>query len=91
MALLDDLNNVINILVCNDDEPETSNMISYNENNLAFIGGDYVNGYFYPPKPYDSWIRDNGNWQAPIPYPIDDKNYKWNEDILNWEEIQVSE
>jgi len=50
-----------------------------------------------PEKLFDSWIFDNDlyKWNPPIEYPVFDpenpKYYKWNEDILNWEEIQASE
>lgn len=50
-----------------------------------------------PSKPFESWTFDSDLyvWEAPIPYPdFDEENpkyYEWNEDILNWEEIQVSE
>jgi len=60
----------------------------------AYVGGDYVDGYFYPPKPYPSWTRNNGNWISPISKPIlteeqvlEGKYYKWNEEIQNWELI----
>jgi hypothetical protein len=60
----------------------------------AYVGGDYVNGYFYPPQPYPSWTRNNGNWISPIQKPIlteeqvlEGKYYKWNEEIQNWELI----
>ena len=62
--------------------------------NPAYVGGDYVNGYFYPPQPYPSWTRDNGKWIAPISTPtltseqIDNKNYYiWNEETTSWENI----
>ena len=44
---------------------------------------------FIPPKPYASWIlnEETFSWNAPTAYPQDDKRYKWNEDILNWEEL----
>jgi hypothetical protein len=56
---------------------------SYNEEHDAFIA----------PKPYPSWILnlETLDWEAPIPYPEDGKVYVWNEDILNWEEIEIEE
>ena len=60
-------------------------IIAYDNNNPAFIGGDYVDGKFYPPQPYSSWNRDGqGNWNAPIPYPDDANRYIWNEETLSW-------
>lgn len=59
--------------------------------NYAGIGYTYDidNDVFYAPKPYNSWILDNNTWmwQSPVPYPNDDKQYSWNEEIINWVEI----
>jgi hypothetical protein len=85
MAVLNDNNEVINIIVSSDDEPETQKLISYSEENPAYIGGDYFEGYFYPPKPFPSWTRDSlGSWESPIPYPNDNIMYSWNEDQGDW-------
>lgn len=44
---------------------------------------------FIRPKPYDSWILNNRNrWEAPIPIPDEENNYRWNEDIKNWEIVE---
>jgi len=50
---------------------------SYDENRDAFI----------PPKPFESWILDEGIclWQPPLPYPEDGGNYRWDEDLFSWE------
>jgi len=43
---------------------------------------------FISPKPYPSWSLDlNHDWQAPTPYPTDDKSYLWDEATLNWIEV----
>jgi hypothetical protein len=59
--------------------------------NYAGIGYIYdsVNDVFYPQQPYPSWILNETiwAWEAPVPMPTGDKLYKWNETILNWEEI----
>lgn len=41
---------------------------------------------FIPQKPMNSWVLDEETciWQPPIPYPDDDFNYNWNEQIRNW-------
>jgi hypothetical protein len=40
---------------------------------------------FIEPSPYPSWTLDeNYDWQAPIPYPTDGKEYLWNEQELAW-------
>lgn len=59
--------------------------------NYAGIGYTYnrTNDVFYAPKPYTSWILNESTWlwEAPIPYPEDDKKYIWDEDTTNWKEI----
>jgi hypothetical protein len=72
---------------------------SYNCNfrkRYAAIGDHYdvERDAFISPKPFDSWILNDDTclWESPIPHPDDtSKAYNWNEDILNWEEIQASE
>ena len=68
---------------------------SYNSNirkNYAGIGFTYdsVRDAFIPPKPFDSWLLDEDTcqWNAPTPYPQDDKRYVWDEEQLNWKEIE---
>jgi hypothetical protein len=48
---------------------------------------------FISPKPFESWIfnEENLDWKPPVDLPKDDKAYGWNEDIVNWEEIQIPE
>ena len=40
-------------------------------------------------KPYPSWIgnEETMTWEAPTPYPQDDKYYSWNEEQLAWVEM----
>lgn len=59
---------------------------------FAGIGDIYDEQYdvFYSPKPYPSWILkvDNSNvpyWTAPVPRPVDNDFYIWNELDLIWE------
>ena len=68
---------------------------SYNGNirkNFAGIGYTYdsVRDAFIPQKPFDSWLlnEDTCQWYPPTPYPTDDKNYVWDEEQLNWKEIE---
>jgi hypothetical protein len=59
--------------------------------NYAGIGYTYDESIdaFYAPKPFPSWTLDaNAQWQAPTPYPTDDKIYSWNEATLSWEEVK---
>jgi len=89
VAVFDESNKVINIILCNDDYIIKNNEIIYTNQNPAYIGGDYVDGYFYPAQPFASWVRSQGNWQAPIPMPTTEgKFYYWSEDDLSWRERQ---
>lgn len=91
MAVLSSTGIVENIVIYEDSEPETENLVTYTEENPAYIGGDYVAGCFYPPQPFDSWTRQEGKWIAPTPKPTDGFTYYWNESELAWELIDFSE
>jgi hypothetical protein len=57
--------------------------------NFAGIGYQYdqTRDAFIPPKPFNSWILNENTciWEAPIPMPIDDNQYSWNEETLSWD------
>ena len=59
--------------------------------NYAEIGGEYDSSRdaFIPPQPQASWIlnEDTCQWQPPVAYPTDGKNYTWNEDTETWSEL----
>jgi hypothetical protein len=59
--------------------------------NYAGIGYTYdsVKDAFIAPQPYPSWTLDEITcvWKAPVAYPVDDKNYNWDEDNTAWVEI----
>ena len=64
---------------------------SYNKNmrkNFASIGYTYdqTRDAFIPPKPFESWILNETTciWEAPVDYPDDGENYKWNEETKQW-------
>jgi len=67
---------------------------SYNANfrkNYAGIGYTYDEALdaFVAPQPYPSWVLDeNAQWQAPVPYPTDGKNYSWDEATQSWVEVE---
>ena len=44
---------------------------------------------FIEPKLYASWTLNETTcrWEAPVAYPDDGKEYKWNEETTSWEEI----
>lgn len=59
--------------------------------NYAGIGYTYdsVRDAFIPPQTYPSWKinEDTCQWEAPIPYPNDGKDYRWDEPTLSWIEV----
>ena len=60
--------------------------------NYAGIGFTYNESLdaFIPPKLFNSWILDEETceWRSPVPRPIDDKEYIWSEDNLEWQEVE---
>lgn len=68
---------------------------SYNGNfrkNYAGPGFTYdaTRDAFIEPKPWNSWVLNEATckWEAPIPFPNDDKDYLWSEDDLTWKEVE---
>ena len=59
--------------------------------NYAGIGYTYdsENDVFYAPKPYSKWVLNESSWtwEAPEEYPDDGKEYIWNDNKGEWEEI----
>jgi len=56
--------------------------------NYAGIGYTYNKTLdaFIPPKTYDSWVLNVNTcqWDAPVPYPTDGKEYSWDEKTKSW-------
>jgi len=49
---------------------------------------DQTKDIFIAVRPFASWTLDeNSDWQAPKDYPDDGKEYYWNEDKKDWEEL----
>lgn len=68
---------------------------SYNatiRKNFAGIGFTYDSDKdaFIAPQPYESWTLDEDTcrWEAPVAYPTDGKMYSWDEESLNWIEVE---
>tara|TARA_R100000687_G_C6291346_1_gene91583 strand:- start:55 stop:444 length:390 start_codon:yes stop_codon:yes gene_type:complete len=59
--------------------------------NFAGIGYTYdqTRDAFISPKPYASWVLNETtcNYDPPVAYPNDGKDYKWNEAKTKWDEI----
>lgn len=78
---------VVNIKICDDDyQPEPYEV---EVTDAAWIGGDYVGGVFYPPQPFPSWTRVEGEWLPPVPMPDDGERYSWNEDAQEWQAVET--
>jgi hypothetical protein len=62
--------------------------------NYAGIGYTYdeARDAFIPPKPYDSWVLDEGTclWVAPIAYPAEGEHV-WDEQAGDWVEVTDAE
>jgi hypothetical protein len=60
--------------------------------NYAGVGYSYdrTRDAFIPPQPYPSWTlnEDTCLWEAPVLKPKDGKVYDWNEETINWKEIE---
>jgi len=97
--------NVVNIAVFDDPSEELLRHFieAHNVDDIipttdkAVIGGEYDGVKFWSIRYFQSWIKNEelNEWEPPIPYPVfdpeDPRHYEWNEDILNWEEVQLSE
>lgn len=59
--------------------------------NFAGIGFTYDESRdaFISPKPYASWVLNEQTccWNAPVAYPNDGKNYRWDETTTSWVEV----
>ena len=54
------------------------------------LGYHYFGGYFYSSQPYPSWTRNQGNWEAPTPLPVEEgKRFAWDENTLAWVEVET--
>lgn len=77
-------NNIVKNVILAEDDWNYDGYIEFNDENPAYIGGEYLEGYFYPPQIYSSWTKDKGKWLPPVPYPNDDRIYEWSEEQQNW-------
>jgi hypothetical protein len=86
VAVFNDSSKVINIINVNDDYELNTNEMFYTDDNPAYIGGDYFDGYFYAKQPFASWTRSEGRWISPIPYPTTEGRFYWDEELGDWVE-----
>jgi len=98
-AELDKDNKVINVIQAVDEEFIKTLGSSYIETfeSETVVGARAAKGFtydaskkaFFPPKPYPSWVFDEktNTYEAPVTYPTDSKQYKWNESSKKWDEV----
>ena len=59
--------------------------------NYAGIGYTYDQNKdaFIPPQPFLSWALNETTclWDSPMPYPNDNKRYRWDESTISWVEL----
>ena len=91
-------NEAIGIEFCTNLLGGTWKQTSYNariRKNYAGVGYKYdaTLDAFIPPQPFASWTLNNetAQWEAPTPYPTDDKRYTWDEATTAWVEVPVGE
>ncbi len=61
--------------------------------NFAGIGYTYDEDRdaFIPPRSYKGWILNEQTctWESPIPLPNDGNKYRWNQETLSWDLIEI--
>lgn len=88
-------NGIVSNIVVADAEwanAQTDTVVEYTDTNPAYIGGDYVDGFFYSPQPFASWTRSSGVWVAPVIMPTsveENKAWIWNETTVSWVNMDV--
>jgi len=93
-AVLDKDSKVLNIIVAPSLEAAESATSSFCVliplGTFVDFGYHYFSGYFYSPQPYPSWTRNQGNWEAPTPMPVEEgKRFAWDENTLAWVEVET--
>ena len=94
-AFINEDNEVINIAAFDDEATheliqlicETNNGKEYYDLSIygtTAIGGEFYNNRLWLPKPHESWIRGEQEWEPPFFPPNDGFEYYWSESILNW-------
>ena len=71
----------------NSNEPDEGVALRKNYAGMGYTY-DQTRDAFIEPKPYPSWELDEDTcgWNAPTPFPDDEKEYHWDEDTTNWVE-----
>lgn len=99
-ALIDENDVVLTCVIVSEDDLQylddiissngASIAIEYTQSEPAYIGGTWNGEYFAPPQPYLSWTLETvtlRQWVPPVPAPLDNKPYVWDEETLSWVEF----
>ena len=96
-AFIDANDTVTDILLFDSHEVSLLEQVKELKNSKEYVscceyGTGYVNGTwdgtkFWLPKPFPSWVKGINNWEAPIAYPTNGKNYTWDEETISWIEV----
>ena len=72
---------------------ETYELFLWAENDSIKIEKTFELNIPKPQQNFESWTWNDINkiWEAPVPYPEDNKIYTWNEETQNWEEVTEEE
>ena len=72
----------------NTPDPDQSKAFRKNYAGIGFKF-DRIRDAFIPPQDLPSWTLNEFSclWEAPTPYPIDGKPYRWDEATLSWVEF----
>lgn len=67
---------------------------SYNNNIRGIYAGlgysyNEEEDIFVTPQPFPSWTRNGSLWEAPTPMPTDGQLWRWVEDDLNWQLVDI--
>lgn len=95
IAFVDNNNKVVNVALFEDDATvELIELICADNGGVAYydtaiygvteVGGEFFDNYLYTKSPFPSWLKSEGKWIAPVPYPQDGKEYYWEESETNW-------
>lgn len=71
-----------------DGQPDNKPPLRGNYAGIGFVY-DAINDVFYEKQPYNSWTLNKSTWlwEPPIPYPVNQGAFIWNEELLNWEPV----
>jgi hypothetical protein len=85
---------VVNVVIGDDEwaANQQSTLVELTDSDNALVGGKYIDGVFYKPKPYPSWVESGSGWAPPVPKPenIEGFGWMWNEESLSWVSLTIS-